>query len=67
MESASDFPLPKLRYYKYLILDVMMHVEYQYAYEFMFSLNTEARSFFCDNFITIRNEYINNGLITYDI
>jgi hypothetical protein len=33
----------------------------------MFSLNTEARAFLKNNFITLRNEYINNGLITYDI
>ena len=67
VETVCVFPLSKLRYYTYLILDVMMHVEYQDSYKFMFAVNKEARSFFQNNFITIRNEFINDGLITYEI
>jgi hypothetical protein len=67
VETVSVFPLSKLRYDTYLVLDVMMHVEYQEAYKFMFAVNKEARSFLLKNFITIRNGFINDGLIPYVI
>jgi hypothetical protein len=67
VETVSVFPLSKLRYYTYLVLDVMMHVEYEEAYKFMFAVNKEARSFLLNNFITIRNGFINDGLIPYEI
>jgi hypothetical protein len=67
VETVSVFPLSKLRYYTYLVLDVMMHVEYQEAYKFMFAFNKEARSFLLNNFIIIRNGFINDGLIPYEI
>jgi hypothetical protein len=43
VESVSIFPLPKLRYDIYLTLDVMMHIEYEEAYKFMFAINKEGR------------------------
>jgi hypothetical protein len=43
VETVSGFPFPKLRYDLYLILDVMMHVEHQEAYKFMFNVSKEAR------------------------
>ena len=67
VESPSNFPFRKLRYDKYLMLDVMTHVEHQEVLKFMFSLNKEARTFLQNNFITIRNEFINDGLITYSL
>ena len=66
-EPHREFPFRKLRYYTYLTLDVMMHVEYQEANKFMYALNMESRSFFEKNFITVRNGFINEGLITYDL
>ena len=33
----------------------------------MFTLNKEARKFLQDNFITVRNGFVNDGLITYQI
>ena len=65
MESTSAFPFRKLRYDIYLTLDVMMHVEQKDAYKFMFALNKEGRKFILDNFITVRNEFVNNGLIDF--
>ena len=44
-ETERAFPLPKLRYSKYLILDVMMYLEYEEAYKFMFTVNKIARLF----------------------
>jgi hypothetical protein len=45
-KSAGNFPFRKLRYDKYLTLEVMMYVEHQEAYKFMFTANKEARTFF---------------------
>jgi hypothetical protein len=67
VESHSEFPFRKLRYVKYLILNVMMNVDHPEVYKFMFSINKEARKFLQDNFITVRNEFINEGLITYEL
>ena len=63
---VSIFPLPKLRHDAYLVLDVLMHIEYEEATEFIFSINKEGKSFLQNNFITIRNGFINNGLIPYE-
>ncbi len=32
----------------------------------MYSVNTDARTFLSNNFITLRNGFENNGLITYN-
>jgi hypothetical protein len=65
VESVSAFPLSKLRYDKFLTLDVMMYLEYQEANTFMFAVNKEARLFLQNNFIIIRNGFLNDGLIIY--
>ena len=65
MNSESAFPFRKLRYDTYLTLDVLMHVEQKDAYKFMFTLNKEARKFILDKFITVRNEFVNGGLIDF--
>jgi hypothetical protein len=67
VESLSEFPFRKLRYYTYITLDVMMYVDRVDVYQFMFTLNKEARKFLQDNFITVRNGFVNDGLITYQI
>jgi hypothetical protein len=63
--AESSFPLPRLRYYLYLTLDVMMYVDYQEAYKFMFAVNKEGRSFLQNHFITIQNGFINDGLVPF--
>ena len=65
MESASAFPFRKLRYEKYLTLDVLLYIESQDAYKFMFGVNKEGRTYIKDNFITVRNGFVNEGLIEY--
>ena len=68
MENTNvTLPFSKLRYETYLTLDVMMHVEYQEAYNFMFTVNKETRLFLLNNFITIRNGFINDGLIQFTV
>ena len=64
-EIVSAFPLFKLRNGKFLLLEVMMFIEYQDAYKFMFAVNKEGKSYILNNFITIRNGFINDGLIPF--
>jgi hypothetical protein len=64
-ESVSDFPFSKLRHHKYLTLDVMMYVDHQQVFEFMFACNKKARAFLQHNYLTIRNGFVNNGFIPY--
>ena len=64
-EFASNFPFRKLANFRYLTLDVMTYVEHPQVFNFIFSLNKEARSYLQNNFITIQNEFKNEGLITY--
>ena len=64
-EVLSTFPFRKLRYAKYLTLEVMMYVERSQALEFMFSVNKEARAFLHKHLISIQNGFINDGLIEY--
>jgi hypothetical protein len=64
-ESVSDFPFSKLRHHKYLTLDVMMYVDHQQVFEFMFACNKKARAFLQHSYLTIRNGFINDGLIPY--
>ena len=64
-ESVSDFPFIKLRHHKYLTLEVMMYVEHQQVFEFMFTYNKKARAFLQHNYLTIRNGFVNDGLIPY--
>ena len=66
-KSANNFPFPKLDNDKYLTLDLMMHVDYHQACKFMFALNNAGRSFLLNNFITIRNGFINDGLVPYKL
>ena len=65
VESLSDFPFRKLRYAKYLILDVMMYVEHQQVLKFMFTCNKETRAFLQKNYVTVTNGFVNDGLIPY--
>ena len=65
VESLSDFPFSKLKHHKYLTLVVMMYIEHQQVFEFMFTCNKKARAFFQHNYLTIRNGFVNDGLIPY--
>ena len=64
-ESTSVFPFQKLWNDIYLTLEVMMYVDHLEAHEFMFTLNNETRYFLQQNIITIRNGFVNEGLITF--
>ncbi len=59
------FPFPKLREDKYLILDVMIFIEYDDITYLMFDANKETRKFLHENYITIRNGFINDGLVEF--
>lgn len=66
-ESVSAFPFIKLRCNKFLTIEVMMFIDHQEAYKFMFSLNKAMRSFFQQNIMTIQSGFINDGLIDYEL
>ncbi len=64
-ESLRNFPFRKLMLNKFLTLDVMMCIEKYKVLQFMFTLNNQTRSFLVKNFISVRNGFINEGLITF--
>lgn len=66
-EAVSALPFSKLSHDIYLALEVLMHVERKQALDFMFGVNKQARSFVKNHFISIRNGFINEGLIIYDL
>lgn len=43
MESRGDFPFCNLSYDIYLTLEVMMYIENEDAYKFMFNINKKGR------------------------
>jgi hypothetical protein len=43
----------------------MMYVERQQVLQFMFACNKQARTFLQNNYITVRNGFVNDGLIPY--
>lgn len=67
VESPTDFPFRKLRSDKYLTLDVMMYIEYPEVLNFMFCVNQDTRSFLKRNFTSIKDGFVNQGLITYHL
>ena len=64
---TATFPFSKLRYDKFLTLDVMMNVKHFDALKFMFSLNKEARAFLKEHIQTIQNEFDNKGLFIHEV
>ena len=67
IDSVTSFPFRKLRYDTYLTLDIIMCIEYKYALQYLFDVNKQTRQFLCRHFITIKNSYENEGLITHEI
>jgi hypothetical protein len=65
-DSVNAFAFTKLTHDIYLILEILMHVERSLLLEFMFGVNEQVRSFVKKHFISIRNGFINEGLIVYD-
>ena len=66
-QTVTSFPFRQLRNDIYITLDVMMYVERSQALEFMQCVNKEARSFLCQHYISIKNGFINEGLIQYNL
>ena len=61
-EEVSVFPFKKLKYDKFLTLEIMMFLEYSEVLEFMFNINRASRNFIESNASTIINGYSNDGL-----
>ncbi len=64
--SVCALPFHKLKYAKYMTLEVLMYVKYKSAINFMFYLNKESRLFLHNNSSTFYNGFINDGLIEYE-
>ena len=62
-ESLLTVPFSRLSKDNYLTLEVMLYVKYSKACLLMFTLSKGSRCFIIENFITIRNEFINDGYI----
>ena len=58
-------PFEKLRHDKYLLLEVLMHLDYTDALIFMHNANNATRKFLGENYTTVKNEFVNEGLITH--
>ncbi len=63
MESADDLPFRYISLNIYLLLEVMMHVDHEDALKFMFNINKKTRKLLISNFTTLRNGFMNDGLI----
>ena len=64
-EVVRTFPFHKLRFKKYITVEVLMYVEQSQALKFMFAINKESRAFLEYKFNIVRNGFINEGLIPY--
>ena len=52
-EPLSTFPFQRLRYDVYLILEVMMYIEYPEALRYMYFVNKDTRTFLFGKLMTI--------------
>jgi hypothetical protein len=66
-ESVSSFPFRKLLHDKFLTLEVLMHFKYLASLKFLFGVNKATRAFLENNCGSIKNGFINDGLIYYDL
>jgi hypothetical protein len=48
-----------------MLLYVMTYIELKDVLNFMFFVNKDSRNFLYNNWITIKNEFVNEGLITH--
>jgi hypothetical protein len=62
-----QLPFKKLSSAKYLLIEVLMHIEYRDALNFIYTINKDASDFLTHNYTAIRNSFENEGLITYEI
>jgi hypothetical protein len=63
MESQRALPFRKLSNDIYLTLEVLKYLEINEAATFMQSLNKHAREYISENFVTVKNAFVNEGLI----
>ena len=64
VESEPLFPFYKLRFKKYLVIEILSHLDHPIALQFMHSVCRSARSFLVKNHRMILNGFHNEGLIT---
>ena len=64
-KERQNFPFCKLKDTPYNMLEVLMHIMFNNALEFMFRINKESRGYLKQHIATIRNDFVNEGLITH--
>ncbi len=62
-----QLPFEKLSLSKYLLVEVLMYIEYKDALNILHTINKDGTDFLTHNYTTIRNSFENEGLITYQI
>ncbi len=65
-QSFTAFPFRKLQYDKFLTFEILMFVKYQSACQFLYGVNKATREFLENNCNSIKNGFMNDGLIYYD-
>ena len=63
----SNFPFEKLRFFKYAVFDILKNLDYKSAIRFLFKLTKAGRRFLRDEYVALKNEFENEGLITLKI
>lgn len=62
VESILKSPFGQLKGKKYLLIDLLMYVEYFQGMNFLYRVNREGRKFFEDHFETIERGFAHEGL-----
>ena len=65
--ARKPFPFEKLRQDKFLFIEVLMYNNYIDALIFMHNTNRATRDFHCESYTTVKNGFVNEGLITHKI
>jgi len=55
----------KLKFKKYLIIEMLMNLEYIDALSFLWKVNKEGREFLFKQIVYVKNGFVNEGLIVH--
>ena len=66
-EEGKYFPFRLLRNEVYLTIDILMYLERSLVLQIIFGVNKATRFFLLHNYNSIKNGFINEGLIIYDL
>ncbi len=67
MAAQNCLSLGKVNFYTYDLIDVLLYLEPDQCYEFLFGLNRESRCFLEHNYPTVNREFEHEGLVVKHI